>query len=67
MTCFLQNGYDIVMVARDFFAFLLYKTYVQQVRFDLRRYCDIPRLVSEILVWDHQGWGDERHQKFCIV
>jgi NAD(P)-dependent dehydrogenase (short-subunit alcohol dehydrogenase family) len=47
-TCFLQNGYDIVIVARDFSAFPLHETHVQQVRFDLRQYRDIPRLVSEI-------------------
>jgi NAD(P)-dependent dehydrogenase (short-subunit alcohol dehydrogenase family) len=47
-TCFLQNGYDIVIVARDFSAFPLPETQVQQVRFDLRPYRDIPRLVSEI-------------------
>jgi 3-oxoacyl-[acyl-carrier protein] reductase len=47
-TCFLQNGYDIVIVARDFSTFPLHETRVQQVHFDLRRYHDIPRLVSEI-------------------
>jgi len=47
-TCFLQNGYDIVIVARDFSTFPLHETRVQQVHFDLRRYHDIPRLVGEI-------------------
>jgi NAD(P)-dependent dehydrogenase (short-subunit alcohol dehydrogenase family) len=47
-TCFLHNGYDIVIVARDFSAFPLHEPQVQQVRFDLRHYRDIPRLVSEI-------------------
>src|SRR5205823_1452741 len=47
-TCFLHNGYDIVIVARDFSAFPLHEPHVQQVRFDLRHYHDIPRLVNEI-------------------
>jgi len=47
-TCFLQNGYDIVIIARDFSAFPLHETHVQQVRFDLRHYRDIPRVVNEI-------------------
>ena len=47
-TCFLHHGYHIVIVARDFSAFPLHEPQVQQVRFDLRHYRDIPRLVSEI-------------------
>jgi NAD(P)-dependent dehydrogenase (short-subunit alcohol dehydrogenase family) len=47
-TCFLHNGYDLVIVARDFSAFPHHAPQVQQVRFDLRHYRDIPRLVSEI-------------------
>jgi 3-oxoacyl-[acyl-carrier protein] reductase len=42
-TCFLQHGYDIVIVARDFSAFPLQETRGQQVCFDLRHYRDIPR------------------------
>jgi len=47
-TCFLHHGYDIVIVARDFSAFPLHAPQVQQVRFDVRHYRDIPRVASEI-------------------
>ena len=47
-TLFLQAGYHVVIVARDFSTFPLHETHVQQVHFDLRHYRDIPRLASEI-------------------
>ena len=47
-TCFLHHGYHIVIVARDFSAFPCHAPHVQQVRFDLRHYREIPRLVNEV-------------------
>src|SRR5262245_12360360 len=49
-TRFLHQGYDVVIVARDFSAFQ--EPRVQQVPFDLRHYRDIPQLVREIGVVD---------------
>ncbi len=45
---FLHNGYDVVIVARDFSACALPEPTVQRILYDLRNYRDIPRFAHTI-------------------